>query len=693
MQSFQWYLRRLKSMSPAEIVWRVQGLARDKADHLVYKNRLPDFKASSLINGYIAETLDARAVGDHVQELAVGALSDYDPTWRDALLTKAEKAIEGRLSYFDLVDVDHGQPIHWNHEQKANRKTPTGFVGKIDYRDHASTGDCKFVWEPNRHHQLVVLARAYRATGEVKFAQAVLDQLNSWMDQCPFGTTMNWRSPLELGIRVINWVWALELIKPSGLLTEDKLDRIAGSAYRHMWDIARKFSKYSSANNHLIGEAAGVYVGACYFAGFPESERWRRQAQEILINEIIEQTHEDGGTREQAFGYHLFVLQFYLASLLAARSRGEDFPPPFYTRLEKMFEFVAILIEGGQQSPQFGDADDGYVLDLGGSPASARSLLGVGAILFNRGEFRDIAGQASEWAYWFIGPESTNKFHGIPKIEEPRSLASTSLSQTGYYLLQAGKSDARNAISAIIDCGPLGFKSIAAHGHADALSMTLRVGGFDVLVDPGTYDYFTHPEYRAYFRSTKAHNTVEIDGQDQSRMQGLFLWGTRAVSRCVEWRPTDNGGVFIGEHFGYRRLSDPVTHRRTVELHADRRELVIHDDIVAAGKHQIVLYWHFGENCTLKSETNHIWAVDYQAGLGTIHVDDGCHVSPSWGSQDPIMGWVSRGYHRKEAITTLVAQRECIGRTRITTRILVGQSAPDHDGAESASVASVANEG
>ncbi len=689
----QWYIRRLKSMSPAEILWRVEGLTRDKADQLVHKGRMADFKASSLIKADIIDTLDARAVGDHAQQFDVGNLPNFDDAWRDQLIAKADKAAKGVLSYFDLKDVDHGQPIDWNHEHKANRKTPTDFVGNIDYRDHPSTGDCKFVWEPNRHHQLVVLGRAFRATGETRYAQAVLDQLNSWMDQCPFGTTMNWRSPLELGIRVINWVWALELIRPSGLLSEEQLDRIAGSAYRHMWDTARKYSKFSSANNHLIGEAAGVYIAAAYFSGFPESQRWRRQARDILIREIAEQTHDDGGTREQAFGYHLFVLQFHMLAALTGRSIGEDFPKSFMDRLEKMFEFVATLIEGGHDDPQFGDADDGYVLDLGGSPADARSLLSVGAVLFNRRDFRDIAGQASEWTYWFIGPSAQSKFDAIPNPQSPRELASAAMPDTGYYLLQSGKAGDSNAISAMIDCGPLGFKSIAAHGHADALSLTLRVGGVDVLVDPGTYDYFTYPDYRAYFRSTKAHNTVEIDGLDQSRMQGLFLWGSRADAKCVEWKPTDNGGLFIGEHNGYQRLDDAVTHRRTVELNGETGELLIHDDIIASGSHEAVLYWHFGENCTLNSDAECVWKVDYPSGSGTIWLDDGCHVSPSRGNQDPIMGWVSRGYHCRSAISTLIARRKCAGNTRITTRILVGRTGSDGRAARPEHVASVVGDG
>ena len=93
----------------------------------------------------------------------------------------------------------------------------------------------------------------------------------------------------------------------------------------------------------------------------------------------------------------------------------------------------------------------------------------------------------------------------------------------------------------VFDCGELGFKAIAAHGHADALSFTLRAFGSDVFVDPGTYDYFSYSAWRAYFRSTSAHNTLAVDGRDQSVMLGPFLWGARAQARCIAWEPGIQG--------------------------------------------------------------------------------------------------------------------------------------------------------
>ncbi len=91
------------------------------------------------------------------------------------------------------------------------------------------------------------------------------------------------------------------------------------------------------------------------------------------------------------------------------------------------------------------------------------------------------------------------------------------------------------------DGGPHGYLAIAAHAHADALSIEVRCGGVDILADPGTYCYFGEPEWRRYFRSTVAHNTLELDGEDQSLSGGPFLWLRHAPARTVEVVTTDDG--------------------------------------------------------------------------------------------------------------------------------------------------------
>jgi hypothetical protein len=664
MQALAWYARRLRCMSPQEVWWRLGVKLRGSADRLFLHRHQRPVPPGSIRNGRAQPPAGFLAEG-----LTADELLDLKP-FASGVLTQANAVAENRLSLFDLRDFHLGHEVRWNYEYKAGKRTPMGFAGAIDYRDYRVTGDCKFVWELNRHHQLVVLGRAYRATGEVRYAEAAVRLLTSWLDQCPYGEGMNWRSPLELGVRLINWVWALELIRPSGLMGEKLEDRLLESAYRHLWHISRRYSRHSSANNHLIGEAAGVFIGSSYFSQLKDSRRWRDESQEILEREILKQTYSDGGTREQAFGYHLFVLQFFVLCGLMARTMERDFSEAYWRRLEQMFEFVAFLTDGGPL-PMVGDCDDGYVLDLGGRDDIVHSYMTVGAILFDRADFKARASGFGELAFWLFGPAGRECYERIGAGEVPAAIRPYAFSESGYYLIQRGHRDSVDRISVVFDCGDLGFGAIAAHGHADALSITLRALGSDVLVDPGTYDYFTYEPWRMYFRSTRAHNTVVIDGQDQSEMLGPFLWGEKARARCTRWRSSAEGGEVVGEHDGYRRLSDPVVHRRRVAMEDDEPLIVVEDEIIAEGRHTIELNWHLAEHCRAAARGAHEWAIDCGAGAVMMELDPRLTVTTAHGSEEPIRGWISRGYHQKSPATCITGTCEHKGMLSLRTRMRI----------------------
>lgn len=673
MQPFSWYFKRLSTMSVDEIAWRVHSIARDKMEK--YRFSFGWYPSEAEVAGNAAYRHES---GFNACRVEIGAGVWAAPRDLASCLTqlnaRADRISGHRLSFFDLEDKFLGNPIDWNCDHAHGKKAPTGYAQSIDYRDFKVTGDCKLVWEPNRHHHLVVLGRAYRAGGEMRYASEAVGQLQSWMDQCPFGRGMNWRSPLELGIRLINWVWTIDLITPSGLVVGDFRTRLLHNVYLHLWEVARKFSRGSSANNHLVGEAAGVYIASSYFMGFRNSGKWRDESRRILVREIMEQTYPDGCTREQAMGYHLFVLQFFILAGLVGRWAGQEFPAAYWQRLEKMLEFAGAMVEGGDHPPMFGDADDGYVLDLGGGPCNVQDLLCIGAVLFKRPDFKYLAGGFREPVLWLLGPESVDAFDALPAASGSPGLTSKAFKDCGYYLLQCGTEGSADRISVFMDCGVLGFKSIAAHGHADALSIVLRVFGQDIFVDPGTYDYFTYPEWRNYFRSTLAHNTVLVDGVDQSVMQGPFMWGERARARCILWEPAaSGGGRIIAEHDGYRRLADSVTHRRTVELNAKAREIAILDEILASGSHSVSVGFQLSEQCTASQVAPNRIDIAVEEGLVSLEVDPRLTVKLLRGSEKPKGGWVSRGYHRKVPATMIIAEGMSHGSESFRSLVQIGQ--------------------
>jgi hypothetical protein len=670
MQEVRWYVRRLRSMSAAEVAWRAASAVRDARDRLAWSAGIVPRSPESVARAAAERTPPALRLSD----VAVGgwaAAPDGSPeaAWRDTLTARAERILEGRLDIFDLQAFAVGWPPDWNREYKAGRSTPLGFAPAINYRDFRLVGDAKFAWEPSRHLQLPVLGRAYRATGDVRFAVGAVALLESWLDQCPYLSGLQWTSPLEMAIRAVNWSLALDLIWESGEISGPLRTRILHALWLHVHEIRRRYSRASSANNHLIGEAAGVFVGTTLFPCLDPDGTWNERSRAILSHEIGAQTHGDGGTREQAFGYHLFVAEFFTLAAIVARRAGREMPQPYEERLERMFDFAAALCEGGPV-PMFGDADDGHVFDLGGGHEQTLSLFALGAALFGRGDLKRLSQGRAEDVRWLMGETACDGYQAIAAAPDA-GLAPRALPESGYYLLQSGRRDEAGAVSLVFDCGEIGFGSLAAHGHADALSLCLRVGGEDVLVDPGTYDYFTYPVLRAHFRSTRAHNTLEVDGLDQSTMRGPFLWGQRAQARCLEW-DTDGPVVRVrGEHDGYRRLPRPVWHRRCVSLAVGEGVVVVEDEVSGAGRHAVAVRWHLAEACRVLTLDGARWRIAFPGGYIEIEVDERLALQSLAASEDPPGGWVSRGYHRRKPSVTLVARGEVVADVTLTTRLRI----------------------
>ena len=670
MQSPDWYFHRLRAMTPRECAWRVASVARDLTDRV----RLP-------LGGYPSE----RETQEAAEALSRGGpprLCDVHPgewrdapagrperLWHDRVAERARRLIDHRVDIFGR-EYDLGSPIDWNRDVVHQRTAPLRFAAAIDYRNVDTAGDAKIVWEPNRHQHLLVLARAYRATGDRAYAAAVLEQLTSWLDQCPFGHGMNWRSPLELAIRVVNWTFALDFIRDSGVPTREMWIRILHAIHLHVWDIARKYSRGSSANNHVIGEAVGVFVASCYFDALPRAAQCRDEAFAILCREIQAQTNSDGGSREQAFAYHLFAAELFLVAALVGRTSGIEFPQAYWRRLESMLSFAAALAEGGPP-PAFGDSDDGYVLDLGGTSALGW-LCGAGAVLFEQPSLKAVAPTFQEPARWLLGRSSEAAFAAVPK-PAAGELTSRAFPESGYYVLQCGDPASEDTVSAVVDCGPLGFGALAAHGHADALSVVVRAFGREVLVDPGTFDYFSYPSWRTYFRSTRAHNTVCVDSVDQSVQLGGFLWGGRAHARCLAWQPSANGGLVVGEHDGYRRLRDPLVHRRRVDLDVDldrsTRVMTIRDELICSGAHDVEVLFHFGPSCRIIGAGASDFEIDVDGHVVRLVLDPRLRMSSLHGPDIPVGGWRSRRYHHREAITTLVGAVRVGEQMSLETRI------------------------
>jgi hypothetical protein len=328
----------------------------------------------------------------------------------------------------------------------------------------------------------------------------------------------------------------------------------------------------------------------------------------------------------------------------------------------------------GGNVPMFGDADDGTLLRLDGFQASFspwRSLLATGALLFRRGDFKLKSGGLDDKTRWLVGADAQSQFDALD-VDRTRLPLRQTFPEGGYFVLGADF-DTPREVRLVADAGPLGYRSIAAHGHADALSFTLSVGGREVFVDPGTYAYHTQERWRDYFRGTSAHNTLRVDGFDQSVPGGNFMWMRHARAGCSLWLSSTEKDSFEGWHDGYARLEDPVKHRRLVELDKRARTILVEDTIEAADEHEIELFFHCAEDCQIEAVEGGylVGRDDVPAVKLLLPVVEGASAEVHRGSLAPILGWVSRSFDVRLPASTIVWRARILGRTVLRSEIQI----------------------
>ena len=567
-----------------------------------------------------------------------------------------------RITIFDL-HFPLAHQFDWNFDYSTGKWIPMRFAPILNTRQSGQHGDIKYVWEINRHQYLSALVSTSLGRENPQF---IVSALSGWVNGNPYLLGPNWASSLELALRVISWAFILNRPTVNSAVGSAQYARIASSLNHQLGHISRHLSRYSSANNHLIGEAAGLYLGSVYFPALRGSRKWRAKARRILEREIKVQVTPDGVNREQSVGYHLFTLEFFLLAFLCADRIGEPFSGSYARRLKAMLEYLYAIATPEGYLPEFGDSDDGRAFQLVPDASPFRTVMELGGILFEEPVYLEFWDELSPSAIILLGDRGKTGFQALKSSPRTKGTQSRLFPEGGKAVLSAEFL----RLKVIFDFGEHGYPSIAAHAHADALSIQVALGGEYILIDPGTYSYHSYPEWRTYFRSTAAHNTVRIDGVDQSVMGGRFLWKQVAQSQLLEWKSDETTDICIAEHHGYQRLSAPVTHRRKVELDKRSGNLTVTDHLDGTGSHVIELFFHLHEDCeieTLAESTVALRYRDYAIGF------EGSHPSFRYtimrGSDDPISGWRSRAFHRKIPINTLCYTGRIEGSAEIVTRL------------------------
>ena len=670
---------RLARMDGNEIAWRAKAVARTALNRARARFVRPSWNRNQLLAAFGDREVDpdlraaraalargswdsahaalARHFAAAAQRFVIsprsrnGIVARIDAEYPDAAhdaTQRADRIVTGRydlLGYeglrFDAPATGHGDGARlpdWQFDPVHGRRPPQCFWTTVPYLASES-GDHKIFWELNRHQHWLVLGRAFWLTGNAKYRDRFVAELHSWMAANPPLIGANWASMLELALRSLSWIWAIQFFTPRGDDGDPSAPWLVDlllALDRQLTHIEENLSYYFSPNTHLLGEALALYVAGQALPGLAASARRASTGRTILLDQIDRQIGADGGHCERSTHYHRYTLDFYALALAVARMTGDS---PAAARFEdavsRLGTAARLLADNRGIAPHIGDDDGGALLPIAGRAVDDwRDSLAIAAALVQRPELQ--VGPAPEEAVWMLGESA---------IRNPQSAMATSaaLPDTGYFVSRSAAGD-----HIVVDAGPHGYQN-GGHAHADALSLTASLGGVPLLIDPGTGCYTTDPALRDRLRSTALHNTLTLDDRPQSQSNGPFHWSQVANGRLIRWRTNERFDFFDGAHDGY----NPIEHRRRVfVLHGDL--VVVADLVDGAGAHRSEVHWHLDPGWTvdLHGRRAELTRADRKAARVGFTVPQGLLEQFSADAATGL-GWHSPIYGRMEPTTTL----------------------------------------
>ena len=647
-----WASDRIRAMGPAEVISRLQDIGEHLALYATHKHvQRRSRKIADNSNHSFKSPVPAGRITDRISIKGLKDVIVLADRWRDH-----------HGSFLGLRDVPLDDPINWHCDYSSGINGPVKYSALINHRNFYKVGNIKYIWELNRLQHMVILAMAWSSTGDSIYGDEIERQILSWTAINPFMMGLNWKSPLEAGLRLISWAYVSFLT--AHLNHKKKIYRRAfrETIYQHQYFIRKFYSKYSSANNHLVGEMAGLYVGSIFWPWYEESTYWRSFARKKLIQEIARQVEDDGVGKERTTEYQLFIFELFLLAGALGHAVGDPFPQNYWERLKSMMTFLTAISDRATNLPMFGDGDSGKVICLPETTEDrVRTLLQLEQPLENHKEEAELRNYLLLWGH-------TNDKTPLSPANRPKHNLQT-FPKGGYYVLASNRSG-QDEMLVVFDAGPIGFAPLYAHGHADALSFWLSYGGCEFFIDPGTFCYVKPSAWRSYFRGTAAHNTLRIDREDQSLTSGPFLWRHVAHCQAEYFKEQEEFIEVTGFHDGYSRLVDPVIHRRRMRLHKKSRRLLITDYLDCCGDHEVELFFHFNEKCEVKQigpASFHI--LNGQRHLILRFLDSQLRPEIYHGSKNPIFGWASRTFDVKIPVFTIAAREKFTGSTQYVTEI------------------------
>lgn len=546
-------------------------------------------------------------VGRDVQASFFPAL---DASCSDELAPQKENAQRLADGRFKLLneELTLGLPVPWQPAQ----------IGRL--------------WRYNLHYfdyalDLAMLVRWQKDEG----AASVLTRLFSeWIEANPIGHGVGWHS-YPIARRIVNWIHAFSLASPAAIFENEVSETKWLTSLYQQARYLEDHLEYDCLGNHLLANGKALVFAGLFFGGKAGS-RWFDIGQSILWRGLQDQLLEDGGHQERSPMYHSIVLQDYLEVVLALKLNGREVPDWVLTELISMGDLLSGVRHPDGEIPLFADSAFGIAHKPEDILAAAERLLGA------PGRWP----RTKPGLYCaLIAPHANQSFNAPELTQEMRS----SWPATGYFVLPGeGPGD-----RLIVDAMPMGPDHLPAHGHCSLFSYELSVAGERVIVDSGVETY-EPGAWRTFWRSTRAHNTVVVDGAEQFEIWASFRVGKRAQLLESAFLQEPSVSLFVGAHAGFVGQKDPTPQRRLIASLAEGYWLVM-DEIKGSGRHTIESLVHLAPNADCEVGEDHANVTMGSLKLKIYPYRDNAN-SPSTmkcirGQLDPIQGWYAPEFGKR----------------------------------------------
>ena len=498
------------------------------------------------------------------------------------LLQSRNGAIAFRKGVHLLWEPISAAPSGSNADFRFLNAVKTFNDGDIDWK----SAEMPKLWRYNLHYFDYLFA-------EDRSLKTKRQLIGHWIDRNPPGTEDAWE-PYTVSLRIVNWIKFFLLPNEADLEGgSERLPRrewIESLYQQAMW--LEQNIEYHILANHYLKNGVALFFAGVYFEGI-DADRWLRKGLNILRGEIKEQFLVDGGHFERSPMYHSICLVDYLDVMNLVQHSSTAIPcgiaGEFSGKVTTALDFLSGICLPDGAIPLFNDS----AFDIAPTPR-----------------------QIFDYAETVIGYKAPC---------HSNSLVVSAFPSSGYYVCR--KADDMM----IIDCGPIGPDYQPGHAHCDTLSYELAIDGQRVIVDSGVFDY-EPSQKREYARSTRAHNTVMIDGKEQSEIWGVFRVARRARPCESHIEQVGDGSVlFKGAHDGYTRLPGKPIHRRRMTYDGNEN-WKIEDRLEGKGHHRIESYLHIhpdfqvelkGTSLQLLGSSGNIVAVIEAMEVDRVNVEKG----------------------------------------------------------------------